>query len=228
MVTDYLERAGLTEYLDALQFNLVGYGCTTCIGNSGPLAPEISAAIAEKDLAVCAVLSGNRNFEGRINQDVKANYLASPPLVVAYALAGRMDIDLVNEPLGEGESGEPVFLRDLWPTAEEIKQVVGSSVPGGDVRSAITPSVFSGDKMWNAVEVPSGDRYTWPDSTYVHRPHFFEQMPAEAPRRRAGRRGPAPWRCSAIRSPPTTSHPPVRSNATVPTGRWLTDNGVDT
>ena len=115
VVTDYLERAGLTEYLDALQFNLVGYGCTTCIGNSGPLAEEISAAIAEKDLAVCAVLSGNRNFEGRINQDVKANYLASPPLVVAYALAGRMDIDLATEPLGEGSDGEPVYLRDIWP-----------------------------------------------------------------------------------------------------------------
>ncbi|HEY8502425.1 MAG TPA: aconitate hydratase AcnA, partial [Solirubrobacterales bacterium] len=128
VVTDYLERAGLTEYLDALQFNLVGYGCTTCIGNSGPLAPEISAAVAEKDLAVCAVLSGNRNFEGRINQDVKANYLASPPLVVAYALAGRMDVDLGSEPLGEGSDGEPVYLRDVWPSAEEIKQVVGASV----------------------------------------------------------------------------------------------------
>ncbi len=137
VVTDYLERAGLTEYLDALQFNLVGYGCTTCIGNSGPLAPEISAAIAEKDLAVCAVLSGNRNFEGRINQDVKANYLASPPLVVAYALAGRMDIDLTDEPLGEGQDGEPVYLRDVWPDAEEIKQVVGALVAVGDVQAQL-------------------------------------------------------------------------------------------
>src|SRR4249919_930903 len=128
VVTDYLEKAGLTRYLDELQFNLVGYGCTTCIGNSGPLAPEISAAIEERDLAVCAVLSGNRNFEGRINQDVKANYLASPPLVVAYALAGRMDIDLENEPLGEGQDGALVFLRDIWPSAEEIKQVVGTAV----------------------------------------------------------------------------------------------------
>src|SRR4029079_16312093 len=117
VVTDYLERADLTEYVDALQFNLVGYGCTTCIGNSGPLAEEISAAIAEKDLAVCAVLSGNRNFEGRINQDVKANYLASPPLVVAYALAGRMDLDLTTEPLGKDDDGEPVYLRDIWPDA---------------------------------------------------------------------------------------------------------------
>ncbi|HEX7278438.1 MAG TPA: aconitate hydratase AcnA, partial [Solirubrobacterales bacterium] len=127
VVTDYLDKAGLTRYLDELQFNLVGYGCTTCIGNSGPLPPEISAAVEEKDLAVCAVLSGNRNFEGRINQDVKANYLASPPLVVAYALAGRMDLDLLTEPLGEDSDGEPVYLRDLWPDPEEIKRVVGAS-----------------------------------------------------------------------------------------------------
>ena len=155
VVTDYLERAGLTEYLDALQFNLVGYGCTTCIGNSGPLAPEISAAIAERDLAVCAVLSGNRNFEGRINQDVKANYLASPPLVVAYALAGRMDLDLVDEPLGEGSDGEPVYLRDVWPSAEEIKQVVGDSV-AAEMFARNYAEVFSGDETWNAVDVPVG------------------------------------------------------------------------
>ena len=128
VVTDYLDKAGLTKYLDELQFNLVGYGCTTCIGNSGPLPAEISAAVEEKDLAVCAVLSGNRNFEGRINQDVKANYLASPPLVVAYALAGRMDLDLTSEPLGEGTDGEPVYLRDIWPDAAEIKELVGRSI----------------------------------------------------------------------------------------------------
>src|SRR5882757_6515051 len=180
VVTDYLERAGLNEYLDALQFNLVGYGCTTCIGNSGPLAKEISAAIAERDLAVCAVLSGNRNFEGRINQDVKANYLASPPLVVAYALAGRMDIDLVEEPLGEGSDGEPVFLRDIWPDAAEIKEVVGASV-AAEMFTRNYAEVFAGDATWNAVDVPSGDRYTWPDSTYVRQPSFFEQMPEEAP-----------------------------------------------
>ena len=145
VVTDYLDRAGLTEHLDALQFNLVGYGCTTCIGNSGPLAEEISAAIAEKDLAVCAVLSGNRNFEGRINQDVKANYLASPPLVVAYALAGRMDIDLADEPLGKGSDGEPVYLRDIWPSAEEIKQVVGASV-AQEMFSRNYAEVFDGDE----------------------------------------------------------------------------------
>ena len=180
VVTDYLRQAGLDESLDGLQFNLVGYGCTTCIGNSGPLAEEISAAIAEKDLAVCAVLSGNRNFEGRINQDVKANYLASPPLVVAYALAGRMDLDLTTEPLGEGSDGEPVYLRDIWPTREEIKQVVGESV-AAEMFKRNYADVFTGDEEWNAVEVPEGDRYDWPDSTYVRQPSFFQDIPADPP-----------------------------------------------
>jgi aconitate hydratase len=225
VVTDYLEQAGLTEYLDALQFNLVGYGCTTCIGNSGPLAPEISAAIAEKDLAVCAVLSGNRNFEGRINQDVKANYLASPPLVVAYALAGRMDIDLDSEPLGEGQDGEPVFLRDVWPSAEEIKQVVGSSVKA-EMFERNYAGVFAGDEMWNAVEVPSGDRYTWPDSTYVRRPSFFEQMPANAP----GVESIAAARALALLGDSiTTDHisPAGAIKRDSPAGRWLTEQGVE-
>ncbi len=186
VVTDYLQRAGLTEYLDQLQFNLVGYGCTTCIGNSGPLPPEISSAVEEKDLVVCAVLSGNRNFEGRINQDVKANYLASPPLVVAYALAGRMDVDLTTEPLGEGSDGEPVYLRDVWPSSEEIKELVGRSIES-DMFSRNYAEVFKGDETWNAVEVPEGDRYTWPDSTYVRRPTFFDEMPEEPPGRRADR-----------------------------------------
>ncbi|HET7509600.1 MAG TPA: aconitate hydratase [Solirubrobacterales bacterium] len=225
VVTEYLEQAGLTQYLDALQFNLVGYGCTTCIGNSGPLAPEISAAIAEKDLAVCAVLSGNRNFEGRINQDVKANYLASPPLVVAYALAGRMDVDLQNEPLGEGSDGEPVFLRDIWPSAEEIKQVVGASVQA-EMFKRNYAEVFAGDEMWNAVEVPSGDRYTWPDSTYVRQPTFFEQMPAEAP-------GVSPIsgaRALALLGDSiTTDHisPAGAIKKDSPAGRWLIDQDVD-
>ncbi|HKF84072.1 MAG TPA: aconitate hydratase [Solirubrobacterales bacterium] len=225
VVTDYLERAGLTEYLDALQFNLVGYGCTTCIGNSGPLAPEVSAAIAEKDLAVCAVLSGNRNFEGRINQDVKANYLASPPLVVAYALAGRMDVDLGEEPLGEGQDGEPVFLRDVWPSSEEIKQVVGSSVQA-EMFQRNYAEVFSGDEMWNAVDVPSGDRYTWPDSTYVRRPSFFDQMPAEAP----GVDPIAGARALALLGDSiTTDHisPAGAIKRDSPAGRWLTENGVE-
>jgi aconitate hydratase len=225
VVTDYLDRAGLTQYLDALQFNLVGYGCTTCIGNSGPLAPEISAAIAEKDLAVCAVLSGNRNFEGRINQDVKANYLASPPLVVAYALAGRMDIDLASEPLGQGHDGAPVFLRDVWPSAEEIKQVVGASVQS-EMFERNYAEVFSGDEMWNAVDVPAGDRYTWPDSTYVRRPSFFEQMPAQAP----GVSPIAGARALALLGDSiTTDHisPAGAIKRDSPAGSWLTEQGVE-
>jgi aconitate hydratase len=225
VVTEYLDRAGLTEYLDALQFNLVGYGCTTCIGNSGPLAPEISAAVAEKDLAVCAVLSGNRNFEGRINQDVKANYLASPPLVVAYALAGRMDIDLGSEPLGEDQNGEPVFLREIWPSAEEIKQVVGASVES-EMFERNYAEVFSGDEMWNGVEVPSGDRYTWPDSTYVRRPSFFEEMPADAP----GVEPIAGARALALLGDSiTTDHisPAGAIKRDSPAGRWLTEQGVE-
>jgi len=225
VVTDYLEKAGLTEYLDALQFNLVGYGCTTCIGNSGPLAPEISAAVAEKDLTVCAVLSGNRNFEGRINQDVKANYLASPPLVVAYALAGRMDVDLVNEPLGESQDGELVFLRDLWPSAEEVKQVVGDSV-AAEMFERNYAEVFAGDEMWNGVDVPSGDRYTWPESTYVRRPSFFEQMPAEAP----GVDPIAGARALAVLGDSiTTDHisPAGAIKRDSPAGRWLLEQGVE-
>jgi len=225
VVTDYLGQAGLTEYLDALQFNLVGYGCTTCIGNSGPLAPEISAAIAEKDLAVCAVLSGNRNFEGRINQDIKANYLASPPLVVAYALAGRMDIDVVEEPLGEDSDGEPVYLRDVWPSAEEIKEVVGASV-ASEMFARNYAEVFSGDETWNAVEVPEGDRYTWPDSTYVRQPSFFEQMPTDPP----GVEPISGARVLAVLGDSiTTDHisPAGAIKKDSPAGRWLIDNGVE-
>jgi aconitate hydratase len=225
VVTDYLDRAGLTEHLDALQFNLVGYGCTTCIGNSGPLAEEISAAIAEKDLAVCAVLSGNRNFEGRINQDVKANYLASPPLVVAYALAGRMDIDLAEEPLGEGADGEPVYLRDIWPSAEEIKQVVGASV-ASEMFTRNYAEVFSGDEEWAAVEVPEGDRYTWPDSTYVRQPSFFERMPADPP----GVEPIAGARTLALLGDSiTTDHisPAGAIKKKSPAGVWLMEQGVE-
>jgi aconitate hydratase A / 2-methylisocitrate dehydratase len=225
VVTDYLEKAGLTEYLDALQFNLVGYGCTTCIGNSGPLPDEIAAAVEAQDLTVCAVLSGNRNFEGRINQHVKANYLASPPLVVAYALAGRMDIDLANEPLGEGQDGEPVFLSDVWPSAEEIKQVVGDSV-ASEMFERNYAEVFEGDEMWNAVEVPAGDRYTWPDSTYVRRPSFFEQMPAQAP----GVEPIAGARALALLGDSiTTDHisPAGAIKRDSPAGQWLTEQGVE-
>jgi aconitate hydratase len=224
VVTDYLDKAGLTEYLNELQFNLVGYGCTTCIGNSGPLPEEISKAVEENDLMVCAVLSGNRNFEGRINQDVKANYLASPPLVVAYALAGRMDIDLIEEPLGEGSDGEPVFLRDIWPDSEEIKQVVGDSIRS-EMFTRNYGEVFKGDEEWNAVEVPEGDRYTWPDSTYVRRPSFFEGMPAEP----VGVEPITAARVLAVLGDSiTTDHisPAGAIKKDSPAGRWLIEQGV--
>ena len=225
VVTDYLDKAGLTEYLNELQFNLVGYGCTTCIGNSGPLPEEISKAVEEKDLMVCAVLSGNRNFEGRINQDVKANYLASPPLVVAYALAGRMDIDLIEEPLGEGSDGEPVYLRDIWPDSEEIKQVVGDSIRS-EMFTRNYGEVFKGDEQWNAVEVPEGDRYTWPDSTYVRRPSFFEGMPEEP-------EGVEPINgarvLAVLGDSITTDHisPAGAIKKNSPAGQWLIEQGVE-
>ena len=225
VVTDYLDKSGLTEHLNELQFNLVGYGCTTCIGNSGPLPEEISAAVEEKDLMVCAVLSGNRNFEGRINQDVKANYLASPPLVVAYALAGRMDIDLIEEPLGEGSDGEPVYLRDIWPDSEEIKQVVGDSIRS-EMFTRNYGEVFEGDEQWNAVEVPEGDRYTWPDSTYVRRPSFFEGMP-EQPEEVKPIEG---ARVLAVLGDSiTTDHisPAGAIKKDSPAGQWLIEQGVE-
>jgi aconitate hydratase len=182
VVTEYYEQAGLTEYLDALGFQTVGYGCTTCIGNSGPLPEEISAAVDEGNLVVCSVLSGNRNFEARIHPEVKANYLASPPLVVAYALAGRMDIDLVNEPLGQDRDGTDVFLQDLWPTAEEIEATITQSVRG-EMFSRTYADVFTGDDNWRGLDVPSGDLFAWGDeSTYVRRPPYFGGMPREPDR----------------------------------------------
>jgi aconitate hydratase len=179
VVTEYLDRAGLTEYLDALGFNLVGYGCTTCIGNSGPLAAEISAAVQDNDLAVVSVLSGNRNFEGRINPDVKMNYLASPPLCVAYAIAGTMDVDLYDEPLGADRHGDPVFLSDIWPSAAEVASVVQEAVQS-DMFHKSYGEVFDGDERWNSLEVPTGELFDWDArSTYVRRPPFFEEMPRE-------------------------------------------------
>ena len=225
VVTDYLDQAGLTEYLNKLGFNLVGYGCTTCIGNSGPLPPEISKAIDEKDLMVCSVLSGNRNFEGRINQDVRNNYLASPPLVVAYALAGRMDLDLTTEPLGTDSDGEPVHLADLWPSAEEIKATVADAVRS-EMFQRNYADVFTGDERWRAIEVPEGDRYTWPDSTYVRKPPFFDGMDAE----------PAPIQpisgarvLAVLGDSVTTDHisPAGAIKRDSPAGAWLIENGVD-
>jgi len=178
VVTDYLDRSGLTEDLEKLGFNLVGYGCTTCIGNSGPLPDEISRAIEEGELAAVSVLSGNRNFEGRIHSEVKMNYLASPPLVVAYALAGTMNVDLLNDPLGEGSNGEPVYLRDIWPSQEEVQAVIGEAVRSDMFRRTYA-DVYAGDERWNGLQIPEGEIYAWPASTYVLKPPYFEGMGAE-------------------------------------------------
>ena len=177
VVTDYLDESGLTRYLDELGFNLVGYGCTTCIGNSGPLPEPVEAAVTEGDLTVASVLSGNRNFEARVHNSVRANYLASPPLVVAYALAGHMDVDLTTEPLGEDRDGAPVYLRDLWPSQQEVAEVIQSSIRGEMFRREYS-DVFTGDERWRDLEVPSGERFAWdPDSTYIRRPPFFDDLP---------------------------------------------------
>ena len=226
VVSDYYDRSGLTPYLDKLGFNLVGYGCTTCIGNSGPLIPEVSAAVQEHDLAVVSVLSGNRNFEGRINPDVKMNYLASPPLVVAYALAGTMDIDLVNDSLGTDEHGADVFLRDIWPTEAEISEVVASAI-GAEMFTESYADVFAGDKQWQALPTPEGETFAWdPDSTYVRKPPYFEGMPAE----------PAPVTdISGARvllllgDSITTDHisPAGSIKADSPAGQYLSEHGVE-
>jgi aconitate hydratase len=179
VVTEYLTEAGLLPHLEALGFHVVGYGCTTCIGNSGPLPEDVSRVVREEDLVVCAVLSGNRNFEGRISPDVRANFLASPPLVVAYAIAGTMDIDLYAEPLGTDSEGRPVFLRDIWPTAEQVRETVRAAVKTEMFESKYS-EIFAGDERWNGLEVPSGDRFAWqPDSTYVRLPTFFTGMARE-------------------------------------------------
>ncbi len=179
VVTEYLREAGLWPYLEQLKFHLVGYGCTTCIGNSGPLPAAISKAIDERDLVAAAVLSGNRNFEGRINSDVRANYLASPPLVVAYALAGRIDVDLQTEPLGTGKDGQPVYLRDIWPSRQEVEETILRSLRSDMFRKEYA-DVFTGDEHWNSLDVPAGDTYAWdPASTYVRHPPYFVDMPKE-------------------------------------------------
>ncbi|RSN63917.1 MULTISPECIES: aconitate hydratase AcnA [Actinomadura] len=178
VVTDYFERAGLTPYLDKIGYNLVGYGCTTCIGNTGPLQPEISRAVNDNDLAVTAVLSGNRNFEGRISPDVKMNYLASPPLVIAYALAGTMDIDILNDPIADGTDG-PVYLRDIWPAPEDVAAIVESSI-GQDMFTSSYADVFKGDDRWRGLDIPTGDLFEWdPASTYVRKAPYFDGMAAE-------------------------------------------------
>ncbi len=179
VVTDYFERAGLTQYLDALGFNLVGYGCTTCIGNSGPLIPEVGAAVRENDLTVCSVLSGNRNFEGRIHPQTKMNFLASPPLVVAYALAGTLHVDLLHEPLGTGSDGKPVYLRDIWPSAHEIEQTIAANLEA-KMFTAGYADVYAGDERWRGLQVPTGDTFGWQaESTYVRKPPYFDGMQLE-------------------------------------------------
>ena len=223
VVTEYLERAGLTEYLDELGFNLVGYGCTTCIGNSGPLPQEISDVVGAEDLAVVSVLSGNRNFEGRINPDVKMNYLASPPLCVAYALAGTMDIDLYDEPLGRGRDGEPVYLKDIWPDAAEVAETVEEAVQSDMFRKSYG-EVFDGDERWNSLEVPDGRRASPGTSA---RPTCAGRRSSRtcraSPSRWRTSPTPACWRCSATASPPTTSRPPARSSATARPAEYLNE-----
>ncbi|MGN6250926.1 MAG: aconitate hydratase, partial [Marmoricola sp.] len=179
VVSDYYERAGLTPYLDKLGFNLVGYGCTTCIGNSGPLIPEVSKAVNDNDLAVVSVLSGNRNFEGRINPDIKMNYLASPPLVVAYAIAGSMDVDLFNDPLGQDGDGNDVFLKDVWPSPAEVQDVINEAITS-DMFASDYADVFAGDERWQGLPTPEGDTFEWDaESTYVRKPPYFEGMDRE-------------------------------------------------
>ena len=188
VVTDYLKQAGLQAPLDKLGFNLVGYGCTTCIGNSGPLPEPISAAITKGDLTVCSVLSGNRNFEGRVNPQTRANYLASPMLVVAYALAGSMNVDLLKDPLGHDKKGKPVYLADLWPSNKEIADTVRRFVKASSFRKRYA-DVFAGDRLWRKVETSGGLTYGWDShSTYVQNPPYFVGMPRQ-PQRHRGCRG---------------------------------------
>ncbi|HET7691261.1 MAG TPA: aconitate hydratase, partial [Nocardioidaceae bacterium] len=226
VVSDYYERAGLTPYLDKLGFNLVGYGCVTCIGNSGPLIPEVSAAVQEKDLSVVSVLSGNRNFEGRINPDVKMNYLASPPLVVAYALAGSMDVDLFNDPLGQDPDGNDVFLRDIWPSPVEVEETIAQAITT-DMFTSSYSDVFAGDERWQSLPTPEGNTFSWdPASTYVRKPPYFEGMPDV----------PAPVTdISGARvllklgDSVTTDHisPAGSIKKDSPAGKYLSENGVD-
>ncbi|HEX3198975.1 MAG TPA: aconitate hydratase, partial [Propionibacteriaceae bacterium] len=226
VVSDYYDRSGLTPYLDKLGFNLVGYGCTTCIGNSGPLIPEVSAAVHEHDLAVVSVLSGNRNFEGRINPDVKMNYLASPPLVVAYALAGTMDIDLMNDSLGTDQQGNEVHLADIWPNEAEIDEIIASAI-GAEMFTESYADVFAGDEEWQSLPTPEGEIFAWDSaSTYVRKPPYFEGMPAE----------PAPVTdiegaraLLKLGDSITTDHisPAGSIKADSPAGQYLSEHGVE-
>ena len=226
VVSDYYEKAGLTPYLNKLGFNLVGYGCTTCIGNSGPLIPEVSAAVNENDLAVVSVLSGNRNFEGRINPDVKMNYLASPPLVVAYALAGSMDVDLFKDPLGQDTDGNDVYMKDIWPTAKEVEDVIATAITS-EMFTTDYADVFAGDEQWRSLPTPEGKTFAWdPESTYVRKPPYFDGMPDE----------PAPVEDIAdarvllkLGDSVTTDHisPAGAIKKDSPAGKYLAEHGVE-
>jgi aconitate hydratase len=226
VVTDYYDRAGLTPYLEKLGFNLVGYGCTTCIGNSGPLIPEVSAAVTANDLTVCSVLSGNRNFEGRIHPECRMNFLASPPLVVAYALAGTLHADLLRDPIGTGSDGQPVHLRDIWPTNEEITAIVDDCVRA-EMFSKDYADVFAGDERWQGLPTPEGDTFEWDSgSTYVRKPPYFEGMGVE----------PEPVRDIAgarvllkLGDSVTTDHisPAGSIKADSPAGTYLAEHGVE-
>ncbi|MDQ1746061.1 MAG: aconitate hydratase [Frankiaceae bacterium] len=226
VVMDYYDKAGLTPYLEKLGFGLVGYGCTTCIGNSGPLIPEVSQAVNDHDLAVVSVLSGNRNFEGRINPDVKMNYLASPPLCVAYALAGTMDIDLQRDPIGQDPDGKDVYLADIWPSPQDVSEIVASSVQASGFASSYG-DVFAGDDRWRSLDVPTGDAFEWKDdSTYVRRPPYFDGMTRE----------PAPLTditgarvLAVLGDSVTTDHisPAGSIKTDSPAGSYLTEHGVE-
>jgi len=225
VVSDYYERSGLTPYLDKLGFNLVGYGCTTCIGNSGPLIPEVSKAVNDNDLAVVSVLSGNRNFEGRINPDIKMNYLASPPLVVAYAIAGSMDVDLFEDPLGVDSTGSDVYLKDIWPSPAEVEQVIGKAI-SSDMFSSDYSDVFAGDERWRSLPTPEGNIFAWDaDSTYVRKAPYFDGMPAD----------PAPLEditaarvLAKLGDSVTTDHisPAGAIKKDSPAGKYLAEHGV--
>lgn len=226
VVTDYYDRAGLTKYMEKLGFNLVGYGCVTCIGNSGPLPVEVSKAVNENDLAVTAVLSGNRNFEGRISPDVKMNYLASPPLVVAYAIAGTMDHDFDHDSLGKDSDGNDVYLKDIWPTAEEIASVIESSISSSMFTKDYS-SVFDGDHRWKSLATPTGNTFEWDaKSTYVRKPPYFEAMPAKP---QAVKDIKDARVLAILGDSVTTDHisPAGNIRADSPAGKYLTDHGVD-
>ncbi|MEO8889374.1 MAG: aconitate hydratase AcnA [Jatrophihabitantaceae bacterium] len=226
VVTDYYDRSGLTPYLEKLGFNLVGYGCTTCIGNSGPIIEQVSAAVNSADLAATAVLSGNRNFEGRINPDVKMNYLASPPLVVAYALAGSMDVDLLNDPLGTDPDGNPVYLHDIWPSAQEIQETIDSAI-ASEMYTDDYADVFTGDERWRALPTPEGNTFEWDsESTYVRKPPYFEGMQRE----------PSPVTdiggarvLALLGDSVTTDHLSPASSIKLdsPAGKYLSEHGID-